>query len=78
MSSYVNIPIGSEVYTLDGDKLGSVKEVRDTYFKVDSSMKPDYWLSSECIRGGYGTGSRLTVSFDKSHLGDYKVDLDKR
>lgn len=76
MSSEMSIPIGSEVYTLDGNKLGKVKEIRDEYFKVDSSMKPDYWLSLECVRGGYGTANRVTVALDKSRLSDYKVDLD--
>ncbi len=38
-----NIAIGSEVYTTDGEKLGTVKMVRSGYFQVDASMKPDYW-----------------------------------
>lgn len=68
-----NVPIGTEVYTVDGDKLGTVKEVRGDYFKVDSSMHPDYWLAAECVRGGFG-GSRLTVACDKDHLDDFKQE----
>lgn len=72
-----NIAIGSEVYTTDGDKLGTVKMVRSGYFQVDASMRPDYWLSMECLDngggyegtagsesgdGGYESGRRLMVS----------------
>jgi hypothetical protein len=88
--------VGAEVYTTDGEKLGTIKEFRDTYFKVDASMQPDYWLRTDCIRGGgamggssslgtqpaYSGGSarsdsenRVTVTFTKDHLDDYKVDL---
>jgi hypothetical protein len=69
-----NITIGSEVYTSNGDKLGTVKDVRGDYFKVDAAMQPDYWLACDCIRGG-SVGSRVTVMFDKDHLGDYKKDI---
>ncbi|MEX0784246.1 MAG: hypothetical protein WD557_16520 [Dehalococcoidia bacterium] len=65
---------GQMVYTMDGDKLGEIKEVRGDYFKVDVSMQPDYWLSTECIRGGTVGGDRVDLAFDKSKLGDYKVD----
>jgi hypothetical protein len=70
-----NVPIGTDVYTTDGDKLGTVKELRGDYFKVDASMQPDYWLATECIRGGYASG-RVTVMFDKDHLDDYKRKMD--
>lgn len=65
---------GQPVYTLDGDKIGDIKEVRGDYFKVDASMQPDYWLSCECIRGGAVANDRVMLSFDKDNLGDYKVD----
>lgn len=77
MTSYMSVPIGSDVYTSDGDKLGKIKEVRDTYFKVDSSMKPDYWLSTDCILGGSGAADRVTVTFVKDRLNDHKVDLEQ-
>ncbi len=68
--------IGAEVYTTDGSKLGQVKEVRDQYFKVDASMRPDYWLHMDCVRGGTGITDRVTVSFDKDHIDEHKVDLE--
>lgn len=76
MSMASNTPtVGCEIYTADGDKLGTVKEVQGTYFKVDAAMQPDYWLSTECIRGGT-VGNRVDVSFAKSELGTYKRDGD--
>lgn len=65
---------GQPVFTLDGDKIGEIKEVRGDYFKVDASMQPDYWLSCDCIRGGSVANDRVMLSFDKDQLGDYKVD----
>jgi hypothetical protein len=65
---------GQAVFTIDGDKLGEVKELRGDYFKVDASMQPDYWLSCSCVRGGSMGSDRVTVSFDKDHLKDFKRD----
>jgi hypothetical protein len=67
--------IGCEVFTVDGDKLGTVKEVQGTYFKVDAPMQSDYWLSTECVRGGT-TASRVSVTFPKSELDTYKREFD--
>lgn len=69
-SSYLQI--GSDIYTSDGSKLGTVKEVEGTYFKVDAPMQPDYWLSSDCVRGGTGASNRVDLTFDKSELDTYK------
>jgi len=66
---------GAEVYTTDGEMLGHVKEIRNDHFKVDAPMKPDYWLSNTCVRGGMITGDRVTVTFDKGNLDSYKVDM---
>jgi hypothetical protein len=62
---------GAHVYTLDGDDLGTVKEVQGAYFKVDAPMQPDYWLRSDCIRTA--AADRVELAFDKDHLGDFKV-----
>jgi hypothetical protein len=71
------LPIGADIYTSDGDRLGKVKEVRGAYFKVDAPMHTDYWLGTECIRGG-SSGGRVTVVFDKDHVEDYKQSVDDR
>ena len=64
--------VGSFVYTADGERVGTVKEMRGGCFKVDASMQPDYWLRMECVRSA--TGGQVTLSFDKDRLGDHKVD----
>lgn len=63
---------GTPVFAMDGDKIGTIKEVRDRFFKVDASMQPDYWLATDCIRTA--SASQVQLAFDKDHLGDYKVD----
>jgi len=42
---------GLAVLSDDGKRLGTVKEVSGSYFKVDAPMHRDYWLSAELIRG---------------------------
>jgi hypothetical protein len=68
-----NLAIGAAVITLDGDELGTVKEIRGDLFKVDAPMQPDYWLECECIRGAFGGG--IEVAFPKERLNDFKRDL---
>ena len=71
-----NIATGAEVFTTDGEKLGTVKAVRPDYFQVDAPMKRDYWLRTDCVdANGYVSGG-VTVSFDKDHLDDFKQKLD--
>jgi hypothetical protein len=64
--------VGAEVYTADGDKLGTVKEVAGTCFKVDARMQPDYWLARDCVASSAGNDVRLT--FDKDRLDAAKVE----
>ncbi len=42
---------GLAVISGDGKRLGTVKEVSGSYFKVDAPMRRDYWLSEELIHG---------------------------
>ena len=69
------IAIGMPVYTRDGEKLGTVAEVRDANLKIDVSMKPDYWLRADFLRPGHEDG-RTTMVFDNEHLDDHKQDVD--
>jgi hypothetical protein len=63
---------GADVYTADGDKLGKVKEVSGDCFKVDASMRPDYWLARDCITSA--AGNDVQLGFNKNQLGDVKLD----
>ena len=50
MASESGVPaVGTEVMTLDGDTLGTVKEVSGSCFKVDAPLRPDYWLGIDTI-----------------------------
>ena len=44
---YTDAPIreGLEVFTLDNKRLGQVKEMTETHFKVDVRFRRDYWVS---------------------------------
>ncbi len=64
---------GMEVFTADGETIGTVKEMQGRYFKVDAPMKPDFWLTTDCIRTA--SANTLTLTVDKDHLGDVKTDL---
>jgi hypothetical protein len=66
--------VGAEVYTADGDKLGTVKEVAGGCFKVDAPMRPDYWLAGDCIAGGAVAVGEVRLTLNKDQLGDAKVD----
>lgn len=41
--------IGESVFTLDNKRLGKVKEVNETHFKVDARFRKDYWLARDRI-----------------------------
>ena len=71
-TGFQDLPAGAEVYTSDGDKIGEVKEVRQGSFKVNAAMQPDYWLPIHTAASA--AGNRVTLSFDKDRLGDYKSD----
>lgn len=64
--------VGAPVFTSDGNELGKVKEVAGTCFKVDASMRPDYWLGNDCITSSSTSEVRLNIPKDR--VGDMKVD----
>ncbi|MEP6870518.1 MAG: PRC-barrel domain-containing protein [Anaerolineaceae bacterium] len=70
-----NLTTGAEVYTTDGEKLGTVKTIRGDRFQVDAPMQRDYWLLTACVGEASGVGGRVTVTFDKDHLDDSKQEM---
>ena len=60
------------VYTSDGEKLGTVKDVQLDAFKVDTSLQPDYWLPMRCVVAVGADGLRL--GFKKKSLDEFKLD----
>ncbi|MEO6398127.1 MAG: PRC-barrel domain-containing protein, partial [Tepidiformaceae bacterium] len=69
---------GAEIYTMDGEKLGTVKAVRAECFQVDAPMQRDYWLRADCVDGGSYGSDRVTVSFNKDHVDDFKQQMDDK
>jgi hypothetical protein len=66
------LPVGAEVFTADGERLGEIKEVRAGWFKVDAAMQPDYWLPMRTV--DTTVGNRVTLNFKHELLSDYKQD----
>src|SRR5579885_2342458 len=60
--------IGCPVFSSDGHKLGTVKEVRGRYFKLDVHMRPDYWLNMDSV--ATATPESMTLNVSKDHVGD--------
>lgn len=66
-----DLMVGAPVYTQDGEQLGKVKEARGQLFKVDARMRPDYWLSRDCI--GSMADGRVTLTVTKDRIEEYKA-----
>jgi hypothetical protein len=63
---------GWDVFTSDGEKLGTVKEFTRDSLKIDAPMKPDFWLPMSSV---VWTGvNRVELGFVKKELDDYKLD----
>jgi len=66
------VPLGAPVVTADGERLGTVKDVRGGAFKLDAAGQPDYWLPTSCLTDS-GSG-HLTVEATMDRIGELKVD----
>ena len=46
----LRVTVGTPVYAQDGEKIGTVKEVRGQAFKVETGLlQKDYWLPGESV-----------------------------
>jgi hypothetical protein len=70
LAAFDDIPIGAEVFTRDSEKLGEVREVRGSHFKVDAALQPDYWLPQTTIAST--AGNVITLTFTKDSLDAFK------
>jgi len=55
------LSIGMEVFGVDGERVGEIKEIRDADFLVDRPMARDVYVPFDAI-SALGTGVRLTVT----------------
>ena len=62
---------GTPVFAADGNRLGTVKEVEGTYFKIDVRLARDYWLDQDCIAYTGETG--VTLALASEDVGTYKL-----
>jgi hypothetical protein len=63
---------GAAVYTFDEQQLGTVAEVRGEHFRVNTSLRPDYWLSKAIVR--CSAPERVDLEFDSQQIGAYKLE----
>jgi hypothetical protein len=64
-------PIGTPVYSRDGEQLGTVKEFRGTALKLDVTGQPDYWLPTGCLTEG--AAGQVIVEATKDQIGDLTI-----
>lgn len=64
--------VGARVRSGDGHDLGQVKEVVGSYFKVDASIAPDYWLPQAIVESA--DPSEVILSADRDAIGGYEVE----
>ncbi len=68
----MDIVVGAEVVTADGQTLGKVKTVQESAFQVDAPMQFDYWLEATLVKTA--DAARLELTFNEADLGGYKMD----
>jgi len=65
-----SVSAGRQIYTVEGEKLGTVSEISGSYLHVDAPWKRDYWLSAEYIDRANGG---VYMNFPKTRLDEYKL-----
>ena len=71
MDPVQNIRPGLEVHTLDGEKVGTVKEVLDGAVKVDAPLRPDFWLPRSLVLSW--TNERVTLDANEADLAEHTL-----
>ena len=66
------IQLGEPVFTLDNKRLGTVKEVIETHFKVDARFRKDYWLARDRI--AYVDADCVVMSWRSEEAELYKLN----
>lgn len=63
--------IGIDIYTFDGERLGTVAAIRRHHFKVRRRFMPGYWLSNELIHDC--TPGRATLYIPRESIDAFRV-----
>lgn len=64
--------MGEPVFTLDNKRLGTVKDVTETHFKVDAKFRKDYWLARDRI--AYVDAECVGMSWRSNEAELYKLN----
>src|SRR5215211_2756055 len=65
---------GQAVYDNDGTALGTIKEVRRNYVKLDVPMAPDYWLRAGDLTSS-ASGGQLRIRDGAEQYSEPEDDL---
>lgn len=69
----LRMTVGSRVYTKDGVKTGSVKEIRSDGFKIDVPWRPDFWLSKDLVELA-DPEQVVVLRIESNELGEHKIE----
>lgn len=71
---FLRLTVGVPIYTDDGQKIGTVKEIRGRSFKVQTGLlQRDYWLSADCLDSATA-GEPAILRVAKDELDRFKED----
>ena len=62
---------GREVFSRDGERLGTIKELSDTALKIDVPLHRDYWLPRDRVLSF--TNDRVTMDLDHGELDTHMI-----
>jgi hypothetical protein len=63
---------GGLVYASDGALLGTVSDLREGHFKLDSPMALDFWLPMDCLQSR--SDDVLMTRFPEAELDVHRVE----
>ena len=70
----LRVTVGTPIYSQDGGKIGTVKEVRAQSFKVQTGLfQRDYWLPAQAVREA-APDAAVTLSVDKGQIDRVRLD----
>ena len=69
----LRVTAGTPVYTQDDQKLGTVKEVRPTHFRIATGLlQRDYWLPADLVIEAV-PDETVVLAVDRADLDTYKA-----
>lgn len=66
------LEVGQPVMTIDGQRIGTVKDLSSQHFKVHRTLRSDFWLDDAYIADV--NNHAVIVQFAKGDLDSYKLD----